>query len=215
MHVVYSWNILGIFLEYFWNILGISATTTAATAFCNLLLLRFNPNQDASLQLRCCNEKKFKLKLVKSECHFLLYSVIKSNPFYNEQTFIFPSYLIITKYSNNSKNFKFCGGHINLIIQKGDKSVPGLSISSVSFCLLKGSVFELRRWRPITERSMMFPLGNSTGSNIIVFIRGSVMKENQRFWNERKSRKVEITKIRDSKMGIWTRLLTSLTSLSR
>ena len=50
---------------------------------------------------------------------------------------------------------------------------PGFNISSVSFCRLNGSVLEFKRCLKMTDRSIMVPLGSSTGSNITVSINGS------------------------------------------
>lgn len=53
-------------------------------------------------------------------------------------------------------------------------NLPGTSISSVRCFLLKGSVWELSRWRSMIGRSMMVPLpGRITGSFINVSIKGS------------------------------------------
>lgn len=52
--------------------------------------------------------------------------------------------------------------------------LPGISISSVSGCLLKGSVLLFNKCRIITDRSMIWPLGNNTGSVINVSIKGSL-----------------------------------------
>ena len=51
--------------------------------------------------------------------------------------------------------------------------LPGSNMSSVSSCLLKGSVEEFNKCLVITCRSQMIPLGSKTGSNITVSINGS------------------------------------------
>lgn len=53
---------------------------------------------------------------------------------------------------------------------------------SVSGCRLKGSVGELRRWRRMMERSMMFPEGRITGSVIKVSISGSEGGETYKYY---------------------------------
>ena len=50
---------------------------------------------------------------------------------------------------------------------------PGCNLSMASGNLLNGSVCELRRCLTMTERSMIIPLGSSTGSLMRVSIRGS------------------------------------------
>lgn len=51
---------------------------------------------------------------------------------------------------------------------------PGSNISSVNGCLLNGSVLLFNRCRMITDRSMIWPLGNTTGSIIRVSMSGSL-----------------------------------------
>lgn len=54
-----------------------------------------------------------------------------------------------------------------------NSTLPGLSISSVNGCRLKGSVLLLSKCLVIMERSIILPDGNNTGSTISVSISGS------------------------------------------
>ena len=58
-------------------------------------------------------------------------------------------------------------------------SVAGFSMSIERYCRLNGSCFDVRRCRVITGRSIITPLGSSTGSVIRVFIRGSEGSKSQ------------------------------------
>lgn len=93
-----------------------------------------------------------------------------------EEGWKIPWKLLATENFTQKRKFPETNNSNNNKKKMHKQSVPGLSMSIVSGCLLKGSVSEFNKCRVITARSIILPLdGRITGSCMSVIISGSVI----------------------------------------